>query len=192
MRMSPRNVDGAPSDAWYLSSMSGFDSEQRLKVAPPNVCNGSIASVLQRPCYVRLAALFGLKSDVTSGLRRANSGSAVLAQKCVRLVNRTTDDGEWLIFGERIEPRARLRPATAPSVSPIWWARAVPAPWAPTPKSAPRAMADANGSRARIMSPMTSISRSGVKLVAIQQRALRRRSRRNTETRSPAPASGGC
>jgi len=52
-----------------------------------------------------------------------------------------------MAIGERIEPRARLRPATAPSVSPIW--RAVPAPLAPTPKSAPRAMANANGSRAK-------------------------------------------
>jgi hypothetical protein len=25
-----------------------------------------------------------------------------------------------MAIGERIEPRARLRPATAPSVSPIW------------------------------------------------------------------------
>ena len=28
----------------------------------------------------------------------ANSGSAVLAQKCVRLVNRTTDDGDWRAY----------------------------------------------------------------------------------------------
>ncbi len=30
--------------------------------------------------------------------RWANSGSAVLAQKCVRLVNRTTDDGDWRAY----------------------------------------------------------------------------------------------
>jgi hypothetical protein len=34
---------------------------------------GSIASVLRCPCYVRFAALCGLKSDVTPSLRRAKS-----------------------------------------------------------------------------------------------------------------------